>query len=197
MIITDGSGSGYDAKVDSEGNLHSRAVRTHEVTYASLKGESFNAPYGSFTLTSATESALSYFLWADTVNPCSIYRQLLSFGPSTGGAGLCRLRMVRNPTGGTLISGGTAVTSVNNNFSNSALAPGTWLKGAQGSTVTGGTTILDVGIGPNYVLNVTDINWILANGNSLAVAVTPPAGNTSMAVYLLDQFYKVNSALVL
>ena len=197
MIIDDGTGHGFQAKVDDEYNLHTRSVRTHEVTYATLMAEAFSTVYGAINLTSANESALALALWQETDNPIVIFRQIMSFGPSTGGAGLCRVRVIRNPTGGTLISNGTAITPVNGNFGSSAVPGGTWKKGAEGSTVTGGTNVMDLGIGPNYVLNETDINWILANNNSMAIAITPPPGNTGMNVYLHENFYKVDQKSVL
>ena len=189
MIIDDGSGKGHQAKVDDELMLHTRSVRTHEALFAALHGNGFNVPWGSFTLTSATESALAYFLWSNTTDPAILSRQVFSFGPSTGGAGLARLRIVRKPTGGTIISNGTAITPVNTNFGSGNQATGTFKKGAQGLTVTGGTDIIDIGIPPNYFFSIADVNWVIGNGSSYVTAITPPTGNTSMVVYMLDKFY--------
>jgi hypothetical protein len=196
MIIEDGSGKGFVAKVDESLNLHTRAIQTHQVQHMSVNGKAFNIPWGSFTLTTATESALVYGLWSDTVNPMTIFRQVMCFGPSTGGSGLVRVRITRNPTGGTLISGGTAVTPINENFSSGNVMAGTFKKGTQGSTITGGSDIVDVGVPVNYVLSISDIWWVIPNGNSYAMAITPPSGNTSMAVYLMDKVGVIETSLV-
>lgn len=197
MIIQDGTGHGYESKVDEHNMLHTRSVRTHEALYAALAGDGYNLPWGGFTLTTATASAMTYFFWDDSEKIAVLSRQIFSLGPSTGGSGLARLRVIRNPTGGTLLSGGTEQLAVNTNFGSGAVPSGTFKKGAQGSTVTGGTTVIDVGLPTGGMIQVADINWIISNGLSYAVEVTPPAGNTSMAVYLMDKFYRAKPDVVI
>jgi len=197
MKVSDGSGSGYEAKVDAELMLHTRALNTPSGLHAALRGEAYNLAWGQFTLTSATQSALTYFYWADVTRVASVTRQVFSFGPSTGGTGLVRLQMYRNPTGGTVISAGTAVTAVNNNFGSGNVPSATFLKGAQGSTVTGGTLIVDIGVPTSYFFSIADIDWALTNGSSYVIAVTPPAGNTSMLVQIIDKFQVVDPNQVL
>lgn len=191
MRIQDGKGKGYETKVDAYNKLHTRSVHVSAELDACILYDQFGVGTGGITLTSASESALFYTYWMNTERHMVLTRQIFSFGPSTGGAGQVRVRIVRNPTGGTLISSGTAVTPVNNNFGSSLTANGTWKKGAEGSTVTGGTDIIDVGMNTSSIFSISEIDWIMPNGASYVIAITPPTGNTSMKVYLHDKFYLI------
>lgn len=192
MRIQDGKGKGYEAKVDNYNKLHTRSVTVSSELVGALLYNQFGINTTAITLTSANESALLYAYWADPAEHMILSRQVMSFGPSTGGSGQVRIRIIRNPTGGTLISAGTAITPVNNNFASSLTANGTWKKGAEGSTVTGGLDMVDVGTNSGSILVVSDIDWVVPNGSSYVIAITPPTGNTSMKVYLHDKFYSIN-----
>lgn len=192
MRIQDGKGKGFETKVDSYNKLHTRAITVSSELDAALLYDQFGVNSTAITLTSANESALLYSLWSNTEKFMVLSRQVMSFGPSTGGSGQVRIRIIKNPTGGTLISAGTAITPVNNNFASSLQADGTWKKGAEGSTVTGGLDLIDVGANAGGILVVSDIDWVLPNGSSYVIALTPPTGNTSMTVYLHDKFYVID-----
>lgn len=196
MKIDDGTGNANQAKVDDSNNLHVRAVNVPVALYAAIAAKSFGVVTGPITLTTAGESGILYIKCTDSSNPINVLKQLFYLGPSTGGTGPARLRVYRNPTGGTLLSGGTALTAANLNFSSSLLPNTTILKGAEGLTVTGGSTIIDIGMNTSFLLSVDDINWLLPNGSSYAVTITPPTSNTSMVVYERDKFFSFDQATI-
>ncbi len=92
-------------------------------------------------------------------------------------------------------SGGTAITPVNFDFSSSLQALVTVLKGAEGSTITGGTLAVNFLIPTSTLTSFSDINWLVPNGSSYAISITPPPGNTSLDVYIRDRFYMLDGAI--
>ena len=171
MKIDDGTGNANQAKVDGENNLHVRSVSTPIALYAAIQAKSFGVVTGPITLTSANESGILYVLCSDPVDPLNVLKQLFYLGPSTGGSGPARIRVYRNPTGGTLISNGTSLTATNLNFTSSLQPNATIKKGAEGLTVTGGSPVIDIGVNTSFLLSVDDINWLLPNGSSYAVKI--------------------------
>ena len=61
MIIEDGTGNGYKAKVDSQNRLRTLAISEGFNVDAASNGENFNINTGVMNLTSANESAVAYF----------------------------------------------------------------------------------------------------------------------------------------
>ena len=107
-----------------------------------------------------------------------------TYGKSTGAPGVDFIDdVVLNPTGGTLISAGTAASALNMNTGSPKTLTGTFLKGVEGSTSTGGTAV------PNSIV-ISDQSSaalaaglvVIAPGTSLSTSVTPATGNTSLDV---------------
>jgi len=188
--IKDGTGTGYRAKVDSDNHLHTRSVSESGGTDAALSGNLFNINTETIELTSANASALLYMKNTDTV-PWVVNRVFYNAGPSTGGTGDFLAEVVANPTTGTLVSGGTALTPHNLNFGSSNELTGTVLKGAEASTITDGTvrvsTIIPVA-GTRVLISFDSI--ILDVGSSIAVRITPQTSNTSMDIQVGFNLYR-------
>ena len=188
--IKDGTGTGYRAKVDSDNHLHTRSVSESGGTDAALSGNLFNINTETIELTSANASALLYMKNTDTV-PWVVNRVFYNAGPSTGGTGDFLAEVVANPTTGTLVSGGTALTPHNLNFGSSNELTGTVLKGAEASTITDGTvrvsTIIPVA-GARVLISFDSI--ILDVGSSIAVRITPQTSNTSMDIQVGFNLYR-------
>lgn len=195
MIIEDGTGNGRCVRVDDDNRLHVKALRLPEGLDAVVRANLFHVTTGIINLTSATESALLYLKSTDTQSPLVIARVTVTSGLSTGGTNALRYRVVRNPTAGTLISGGSALTFVNQNFSSSLVPSATALKGAQGSTVTDGVNLEDRQMALNAVDSDDSPLWLLNNGNTVAFALTPPTGNTSLNVSICVRCYSLNLAV--
>ena len=191
MIIEDGTGSGKMAKVNSGQRLYTRSVSNTEGQEANFDGDAYNINTGYITLTNATETPILYVKNNEDEN---LMIDAIAFGvqPSTGGSSteLAYATVVRNPTGGTIISNETDVDiNSNRNYGSQNTATVDAYKGATGDTLSGGGDhiILQLGTGRAFA----SINEILEKGSSLAIKFKPPTGNTSVDVYAaLIYFFK-------
>lgn len=175
--IIDGTGSGTFAKVDSTNRLETHSVTLTERVEAVQNGVGFEigAPPTDFTV--ATETAI-IFIRNDGNTSLVISRWEFSGAESTGGTSdVTLLKLYQGVTNITNSSPGGAVNSL---FGSSIPLDATISLG-NGSTsaVTGGTTF-----GAAFVKHVGQSifngPWVLPQGQSIALTVTPPASNTSM-----------------
>lgn len=183
MKISDGTGRGYQAEVDSHNRLLTDALTIDQSVEATFGGNAFNVNTGSINLTSGDASGLLYM---SNVGDKDIVITALFYllGTSTGGAGDWEVDVYRNPTTGTLISAGTAFSAVNRNFGSANALEATILKGAEGSTVTDGDLIIQ-SLFPSSGRQTLSVGAIiLTPGNSIAFTVEPPTGNTSANVQM-------------
>ena len=170
--------NGNTAEVNDEGELLTYAITEDAIIRKALESQSYVITSPIITLTSASLSYVLYIENTDTV-PWIITDAFPRYGTSTGGAGDFTTSTIVGPTGGTLLSAGTAFFPGNLNVARQVPLNGTFLYGAEGSTATGtGSTILIPE--SRNVVNPSPI--ILESGASLATGVQPPAGNTSMRV---------------
>lgn len=175
--------SGDTAKVDSENRLHTFAVTQDEPVNASNNGDTFFITSGIINLTSTTISHVFFMKNSDTVD-WIIDSVITKIGPSTGAPGLALTTTFSSgATGGTLISGGAAITPNNLNLGSPKTLTGTFLAGVEGSTISGGGSGA-AGLVPSdqLVQAFTSGPLIIAPGTSMVAGVTPSAGNTSMDV---------------
>jgi hypothetical protein len=182
FIIKSGT-SGYTAEVDNQNRVQVFSTAQTEPTARAILGDSYNINTGTITLTSATTSALMYLKNTDTVT-WTLSRVFYNADVSTGGSGGWLAEVAANPTAGTLISAGVSFDPVNFNFGSAKELTSICLKGAEGSTATGGTqgavsTIIPAS-GSRVLIPFDSV--ILEPGSSMAILVTPPAGNTSMDI---------------
>jgi hypothetical protein len=190
-MINDGTGTGNKLKIDSSNRAHVLAVVEDIATNATALGNSFNVNTGVINLTSANESAVLYFKNNEDTT-VHISAVAVGLGASTGGASTStpKITVVRNPTGGTIVSGATDVDiSSNRNFGSSRTLTADAYKGAEGNTLTGGADHLLFFQGSNGRLFAT-IDEELQKGDSIGVEITPQASNTSMDVYAALVLYK-------
>lgn len=178
VVIKDGQ-TGRTVEVDGKNRIKSFSTSQTEETTAALAGETFTINTGDITLTSANESGVLHLKNTDSV-PWIITRIFFNTGASTGGTGHWRIKSIKNATTGTLITGGTTITPENLNLGDAKTLTSTSLKGAEGDTVTNGTTFVNsiVPVAPARVL-VTDNPLIIEPGSSVSMTITPPSGNTS------------------
>lgn len=184
MLIRDGLGRGFEMGVNNRNRGLVDSVQKTVNQQATLDGESFNLNTGNINLTSGSESAVFYVQNTDNENNLVIDFIVFILGASNiaSTSESTDAKIVRNPTGGTLITGASDV-DVNSNrnfFSGKELLVNAY-KGAEGNTVTGGTDHFETIINhPTRVQVSVDI--LLGVNNSLAVAYTPPSLNTSLNV---------------
>lgn len=181
FVLKDGK-TGLTAEVDSNNRLKTFATSQPEETTAALEGDTFTINTGDITLTSVTESGVMHVKNTDDV-PWILTRLFFNVGTSTGGTGHWRLRILKNVSAGTLVSGGTAVTPQNLNFGKAATLTSTALKGAEGDTITDGTEVIN-SIIPSDATRVliSDNPLIVEPGSTYTVAITPQASNTSFLI---------------
>ena len=180
MIIQDGTGKGYSAKVDSNNHLHTQCFTEEQRYVSALHGGNYNLTTGSIALT-AGESAVFYFKSGEEkvllVDAIRVYIG----NPAT--AGNFDATLVKNPTAGTIVSGASAGDiNQNKNFgsSNVLSSNSVFYKGADGNTFTDGTDA-DYGILAGAGIGEFGNKVVINPGNSLGIKVSVPS-NTSIVV---------------
>jgi hypothetical protein len=176
--------NGNTAKVDKKDRLHTFSITQSDAEAATEEEKSYNINSGLITLTTAGESGVLYFKNDETVN-FHINAVVVILGPSTGGStsDTTHIRIYKNPTTGTLISGASAVdVNSNRDFGSSAtLSSSLAYKGAEGNTITDGSVHIESLVSPGSRA-VFSIDEVLRKGNSIAVSYERNDSNTSMKV---------------
>lgn len=136
IVIKDGSGKGYEAKVDSGNRLETKAlteVAMHDKSV--VDGQVYYVTTNGFIdiNTLNTETAILY-----TKNTSTTKRFIVN-SIRTCGNQVQKILMYKNPTAGTIIDNATAGQNTNANFSSSNSADLTTYKGADTYTFTDGT----------------------------------------------------------
>jgi hypothetical protein len=180
--IIDGSGGGHRAQVDSDKRLHVNSVSRTQLEQAVLLGVAYNVSSGSMTLTNTSESAIAYLKYNGD-EPLVIKEILVILGDSDGtGNGL--IKLIKNPTAGTIVSNALAVSAViNRDFGSPNVLDADIYKGAEGYTLTGGVNFAITSRNQTAQVVSFDAAPIeLRKGNSIGVTYTPPTGNTSQSI---------------
>jgi hypothetical protein len=176
--ITDGTGKGNSAGVDRTNRLLVRNVSETIFQNAAEEGEAFFIGTPIITATTAGESALIYIKNNEDDQLVLGAFFLIAEATASGSPNMFRINWYRNPTS---ISSGTAIPALNQNFGSSNTLDADIEYGAEGSTVTGGSLAATLSF-PIGQFNQLDANLVLEKGSSVAITVTPPAGNTNMPV---------------
>lgn len=185
-VNRDGTGSGYSQKVDQTNRAWIRGVTLNESQEATQIGSSYNINTGLIPLTSSTESAVLYFKNNEDADffVSAIAVGVLDSGTRTE---IGQLTVVKNPTGGTIISGASDVEiNQNRNFGSSqSLASSLAYKGAEGNTIAGGNNLALFFQGAGRLFATVDVN--LKKGNSIALKLNTKtsAGTTNIYAALV------------
>lgn len=170
--IIDGTGTGSKAKVDKNNQLHVFAVTESETNQAAAKGNQYNLNSGALALTGTGESSLIY-LYNDEDQDIIINAIAVGMGTRSGTVtDAAKVTILRNPTGGDLITDATDVDiKSNTNFGSSNTLKDSTLvyKGKDGGTITGGTdhAILYMSDGRLYAT----LNLELPKGASVGIKI--------------------------
>jgi hypothetical protein len=186
-ILEDGTGTGNTQKVSANNRAYTYSLANTAQEAAVDKQEAYHAQSGILTLTAATESGLFYFKNTSDID-FRIRDIVGGFGLSTGGAtgDVALIRLVRNPTAGTLISDATEATvRCNRHFGSANKIQDTSLvyEGDEAKTITDGVTHFYKYI-PEGSSFTQLVDEVIPRGKALAIMVTPPASNTSMTSYV-------------
>jgi len=192
--IIDGTGKGFEVKVDSNNKLAVYSVSENKVEFAASNGDSYNINTGTLVLTSAIESSLLYL---KNNGDFDLHLASIGFliGNSTGGAGDLNVTVVKNCTLGTVVTDEVVVDiNQNKNTGSSQELVADIYKGGEGKTITNGTDLyysLVAGAGRPYVISTGTV--AIPKGSSIGIKLTPQAGNTSMSlqVFLSVTEYKI------
>ncbi len=182
MKVTDGTGTGFETKVDSSNRLHTFSVTRPEIDVAILSGLAYNISTGLISGI-AGDSALLYFYNGE--DP-SYFIQSVAIGSFDGVTHTDDpyITIIRNPTGGDLITDQTAADIVvNRDFGSSReLVDSFAYKGKNGGTVTGGSTlgIFQYSGGSRLFF---DVNVNLPKGASIGIKTTLNASAGSCSMY--------------
>ena len=191
FLLQDGK-TGNTAQVDSDNRLQTFASTQTESTFAAFNGDLYNINTGTINLTSANASGLLFMSNTDT-RDWVLTRVFYNIATSTGGSGDMLAEVIANPTAGTLISAGAAVTPHNLNFGSPKSLVATALSGVEGSTITDGVTRISTIIpssGTRVLLQFDSV--IVPPAASIAIKITPPTGNTSMDLQVGFNLHRVN-----
>jgi len=180
MIIESGEGNRYKAEVKSNNKLATEAVVASRAAYqADVEGQSYLFSTGGFIsiTTVDTETGIFYIkyngeghLHLTSIRTCGTASNLWKF--------------YKNPTGGTLISAATAAESNNTKFDSSNTVDVNCYKGANGSTLTGGTVIENWINAMGHSTEEFDGVLILGKNDSLALTCQVPS-SASVCVRIL------------
>lgn len=167
--ILDGTTTGSRARVGTDNRLQVRAVSEDEAIHNAELGNAYNFNTGLISITG--DATLMYFKNNADNNFIVKAIALGSFEGITHSDDPY-ITLVRNPTGGDLISDATAVSmNQNRNFGSSKTATADIYKGKVGGTLTGGDDIAILQATPGG-RSFYGIDFLLPKGSSLGVKLT-------------------------
>lgn len=169
MKLEDGKGSGKFAQVDSSNRVRTHAVTEDESLHANEEGNGYNINTG---LISVTGDAT--LLYIKNNEEQDIVIEAIAIGSFEGitHSDDPYITLVRNPTGGDLISDATAVSmNQNRNFGSSNTLVANVYKGKVSGTLTGGNDIAILQATPGGRSFYT-INFVLPKGSSMGIKLT-------------------------
>ena len=182
MIVRDPS-SQKGMAVDDKGRGRVLSIGRSENEQATIENKAYNASSGVLTLSTANESGV-FYLSNGQDEDIIIDDIIVNFGPSTSGAATdtCTIRIYKNVTAGTLVSGANAMPiNSNRNFSSGTTLTASTFYAGDGTALT----VTDGALHDESLLQQDKnieyrVNEILAKGNSIAVTIEAPTSNTSM-----------------
>lgn len=186
-------GPDIGARVDENSQLKVFSISETEIQDAVEKGNAYNINTGEISLANANSAVLYFKNDEAPINGESTIKiTSMIVGIKDDGTTVDELpviTLIRNPTGGTIVSGASAVANnVNRNFGSSKALGSTTLayKGAAGNTLTGGT---DFGIiyQPAGTRVAYPIDIELPRGAAMGVEIdaNTSSGNTNVYVALI------------
>lgn len=174
--IKDGTGTGRLALVTTDNRLGTDSISLPAYSYASQeKGDAFivTTDFITFT-TTATEMGFMYFKNTSNI-PINIYSL------RTCGLAAQQWKIIKNPTGGTLISNAVASPSNNLNLSSPKIVSTLSYVGVDGDTVTGGTLLDQFINAMGHSEEFFNGALVLSPLDSIALVIKLPAATTACA----------------
>ena len=183
MAIIQDAATGKTARVNSDNTLSVHSITISEAEHATDLGQSYNINTGVVTLTSANVSGVLYFKNNEDIN-IHVDHIVVLLGNTTGGDATdsVTIKVLSDPTAGTVISDETAADMVQNrNIGASSTLNANVYKGAEGKTFTDGMelvgSLLTAGTRAPFVLDIT-----IPKGKAIGVTIEPQDSNTNMKI---------------
>ena len=167
--ILDGAGSGKMATVGEDKRLQVRAISEDEAVHNGELGNSYNFNTGMISITG--DATLMYF---KNLADEQFIIKAIALGSFEGltHSDDPYITLVRNPTGGDLITDATAIAmNQNRNFGSSKTANANIYKGKISGTLTGGDDIAFLQVTPGG-RSYYGIDFILPKGSSIGIKLT-------------------------
>jgi hypothetical protein len=180
MKILDGTGKGYQAEVGDDNRLRTRSVSETLSSHEIEEGNGYNINTGLISITG--DATLMYI---ENTGDRDLIIDAIALGSFEGitHSDDPYITVIRNPTGGDLISDATAVSmNQNRNFSASNTLSANAYKGKVGGTITGGDDIAILQVTPGGRSFYT-INFVLGKGASMAIKLTANVSSGSANYY--------------
>lgn len=180
--IKDGTGNGYLAEVSSDNKLRTRAISEPSIDHAAELGKAYNINTGTISSLANGTSAILYFYNGEEE---SMVIDAIAVGLTDGTASdIQTVTVVRDPTGGTIVSGATAVDmNQNRNFGSAlSLADSLAYKGADTLTLTGGSDIAQFYMTDNGRLYAA-VNFVLPKGKAIGIELTAALSSGTISAY--------------
>lgn len=186
MKITDGTGTGFEVKVDGDNRIHTLSTTLSVQQHATLEQDSFNVNSGLIVLTAATEAGILYLKNNET-RKLQVSGVVVFMGPgaSADAADTTHIRVYKNVTTGTLVSDGRtigndgSIIKSNRDFGSASVLLADAYRGGTANTITDGTPHIESLVSPgNRVF--FGLDEVLREGDSIAVSVQPNTSTTSM-----------------
>jgi hypothetical protein len=178
--ILDGAGSGMLAKVDIKNRLAVLSTGKTNIQAANTFGDAYNINTGDISV-SATSAILYYS--HDDAQPFIVDN--IALGLKQGSVtNTPVMTIIRNPTGGTIISNAVDVDmNENRNFgSSTSLSSELIFKGVSGDTITGGTEIAQFYQTANGRL-FASVDFELIRGSSICIRLDPDLSSGTIVTY--------------
>jgi hypothetical protein len=193
--IDDGTGSGQSARVDTNKRLHTQSITETESLQSAEDGDAYNISTGQISFTGD-----GTLLYIKNNQDQDLVIEALAIGTDGGGTYTSSLRpfvtVVRNPTGGDLITDATNVPdNVNRNFGSSKTLTANTYKGKQAGTLTGGDS-LGVFQTSQAGRDYFTIHMVLPKGASIGISATNGLASGTSKIYCAAIVYLKDPASI-
>lgn len=178
-----GDGGVKRALVTNGGRLSVLSASQDASLVAALNENAYNINTGVITGLSTADSAILYYKHLED-SPIVIDTVVVGLTDAdTNNPHL--LKIIKNPSAGTIVSGASAGDIIVNRNFNSVdnLSSSTFYKGANGNTFTNGDDYILAYAGENG-RTILPIATVLKKGNSIGVTITPSLGSGTIDCYV-------------
>jgi hypothetical protein len=195
-MIEDGKGTGNKAQVNGKFRLVTESVTFDREDDAISSGVGYQLTSGPINYTSGGSPTCVFYFKNLEEQDVVLDRVVLMIGSATGAGANddWSHRIIRNPTGGTIVDNAIPAGISNSNHGAAGILNGgeQIYKGVEGDTVTGGTGVpLPVQKENNRIL--FPIGRRIPKNSSFAIEITPPAGTTTaVSVTVCHVYVDVN-----